>query len=141
MSDMNLDASAGMSLGEMVKLLAATLHKNRVPLPFKNQKPWHLLLYTLKMEGPKPDRPKFLDDLVFDWDGPFPTCEELSSFLNALHFTANVSGHNPRFNLVSVDDADAERWLKDFDKMGANSKSFVERAAELASREFTVTAV
>ena len=73
---------------------------------------------------------------MFDWDGPYPKCEELSEFLNGLHITGNVSGLNPRFDLISVDDDDATRWLQDLDQLDPDSKSFVSHAAELACEEF-----
>ncbi len=125
-----------ISLGRMVTLLVAKLHKDKVPLPFRNQEPWNLLFYTLKMEPTAPGKPNFLSELVFDWDGPSPKCEELSEFLNGLHITANVSGHNPRFDLISVDDDDATRWLQDLEQLDRDSKSFVLRAAEIARSEF-----
>ena len=106
------NANLDMPLGEMIKVLVATLHKKNVPLPFKNQKPWHLLFYSLKKQPAGPGKPPFLDELVFDWDGPYPKCEELTDYLNALHETANVSAFNPSFDFISVDDADATRWSR-----------------------------
>lgn len=125
-----------MSLGRIIMLLVAKLHRDKVPLPFRNQEPWHLLFYTLKMKPDTPGKPIFFSELVFDWDGPSPKCEELSEFLNGLHITANVSGHNPRFDLISVDDDDATRWLQDFEHLDRDSKSFILGAEEIARSEF-----
>ncbi len=117
-------------------LLVANLNKDEVPLPFRNQEPWHLLFYALKMEPDTPEKPNFLSELVFDWDGPSPKCEEISEFLNGLHITANVSGLNPRFDLITVDDDDAASWLQDLEQLDQVSKSFVLHATEIARNEF-----
>jgi hypothetical protein len=131
-----LNKFSEVSLGEMVKLLAAKLHQEEVALPFKNQKPWHMLFYALKSQQVGSDKPHFLDDLVFDWDAPYPRCEELSEFLNALHVTANVSAHNPHFDVISVNDADADRWLAGIGDMDTSSSSFLQHATNLARLKF-----
>lgn len=125
-----------MSLGGIVMLLVANLDRDDVPLPFRYQEPWHLLFYALKVEPDAPGKPEFLRELVFDWDGSTPKCEELSEFLNGLHITANVSGHNPRFDLISVDDDDASSWMQDFEQLDRDSKAFVLHATEIARSEF-----
>lgn len=129
-----------MSLSTVVRVLVASLHKQRVSLPFKNQKPWHLLFYSLKAQSSARGRPPFLDELMFDWDGPYPKCEELADFLNALHVTANVSALNPGFNAIAVGETNANRWSKDLKRLDANSQRFVTRAIELAHKEFQATA-
>ena len=47
-----------MTLGRMVKLLVAMLHKDKdkdkVPLPFRDQEPWHQLFYALKGTSKNP---------------------------------------------------------------------------------------
>ena len=126
-----------MSLGRMVTLLVADLHKDNVGLPLRNQEPWHLLFYRLKKALDMPDRPEFLDDLVFDWDGPYPKCDELSEFLNGLHISANVSAHNPSFGFISVDDDDAARWSEELGRLDPGVKTFVERATVFAREEFS----
>jgi hypothetical protein len=124
-----------MSLGLMVRLLAAKLAKANTQLPFKNQVAWHELFYALKSED-REGRPKFLDELVFDWDSPYPRCEELSDFLNALHVTANVSAHNPHYEVITVAEGDVDRWSKDLDGFDDQTKAFVQKAAEIAQQEF-----
>ena len=125
-----------MTLGQFVKLLASRMHQEKIPLPFKNQKPWHLALYCLKEETEGHDRPDFIDDLEFDWDSDYPSCEELSDFLNALHFTANVAVHNPRFDIISVDEKDAERWSEQLDGLNDSSQELLEAAVNIARIEF-----
>lgn len=129
------NTSSEVSLGKMVKLLAATLHRDKRLLPFKDQKPWHELFYDLKSK-PSRGKPGFIDELVFDWDGPYPTCMELSEFLNALHFTANVTAHNPRFEVISVDDDDANRWLQELNGVSTGFKTFLKRAVAIAHERF-----
>ena len=60
-----------MTLGEFVKYLAALLSKNDVPMPFKDEEPWHVLFYRLQEEK-YAGKPEFLGRLIFDWGGPFP---------------------------------------------------------------------
>lgn len=128
--------NSDISLGRMVTAIVAALHRQEVVLPFKNQKPWHLLFYSLKAQPVAPGKPSFLGELVFDWDGPYPKCEELADFLNALHVTANVSALNPHFDAITVADADADRWSRVLADLDGNSRSFVARAVELARQEF-----
>jgi hypothetical protein len=130
-----------ITLGTLVRFLAADLHNQDIPLPFKDQKAWHLLFYALKTDAASENKPAFLQELVFDWDAPYPKCEDLSDFLNALHVTANVAAQNPRYNVITVADDDAKRWTEELSSFGAGTKEFVHRAAELARKEFASIAV
>jgi hypothetical protein len=125
-----------ITLGQFVKQLAALLQKKNVQLPFKNQRPWHLLFYELKKLPASSGKPKFLDDLRFDWDSPYPKCQELSEFLNALHFTASVSARNPHFDVISVSEEVAERWAETVNEDNPDVKQFVGNAMTLAEDEF-----
>ncbi|MCH9052429.1 MAG: hypothetical protein IIA72_15345 [Proteobacteria bacterium] len=131
------DVIRDMSLGQLVKQLAALLQKREVALPFKNQEPWHLLFYELSKLPPNPGKPEFLNELVFDWDAPQPKCQELSDFLQALHFTANVSARNPRFDVINVDPDVADRWSQPLDPGNRELEQFLDTAVELACKEFT----
>ncbi len=134
MTDMIRD----MSLGQFVKHVAVLVQNRKVDLPFKNQEPWHLLFYELSTLPPDPGKPEFLDELVFDWDAPQPKCQELSDFLHALHFTANVSARNPHFDVISVDPDVADRWSQPLDPNNRELEQFLDRAVELACEEFAV---
>lgn len=124
-----------MSLGQFVKQLAGTLQQQGVELPFKNQRPWHCLFYDLtKVDDP--GRPLFLTELIFDWDGPFPRCRELSEFLNALHFTASASARNPRFDTISLAPETVQQWLLQAGDDEPALKAFLASAAERAAPEF-----
>lgn len=130
-------AAHDLSLGLFVKQLAALLQKNDVQLPFKNQKPWHLLFYQLKENSRSPGRPNFFDELRFDWDGAYPKCQQLSEFLNAMHFTASVSARNPHFDIISVEPQVAERWAQTIKKDDPQLVQFVNNAVSLAQQEFS----
>jgi hypothetical protein len=131
------NATPDLSLGQFVKQLAALLQKRDVQLPFKNQRPWHLLFYKLKTLSPAPGRPEFFDHLRFDWDAPYPRSQELSEFLNALHFTASVSARNPSYDVISVSKEVADRWAQSANHDDPNLKKFVDTAVTLAQREFS----
>jgi len=125
-----------ISLGDFVKQLAALLHKERVDMPFKNQRPWHFLLYELKSVPPVPGKPKFFEELVFDWDGPYPKSQELSDFLHALHWNASVSANNPHYDTIKLTDDVAELWLRRYEELNQETKDFVTQALKRAQAEF-----
>lgn len=125
-----------ISLGQFVKQLAATLSQKSVVLPFKDQKRWHLLFHELAKLPTKPGKPKFLSRLIFDWDASYPKCQELADFLHALHFTASVSAHNPRYDVISLDPTDAKRWVAQINHDDPNVRHFLNRAINLARQEF-----
>jgi len=125
-----------VSLGQFVKQIAALLQQRKVQLPFKNQRPWHLLFYELKSLPVAKGKPKFLDDLRFDWDSPYPKSQELSEFLNALHFTASVSARNPRFDIINVSPEVADRWAKTAAYDDPALRKFLDDAITLAEKEF-----
>ena len=129
-----------LSLGQFVKQLAASLQQKNVKLPFKNQKPWHLLFYELSKSSVA-GKPLFFSDLVFDWDAPYPKCQELSEFLHALHFTANVSARNPSYDAIIVDPDVANRWSASIDQDDQALKTFVASAVERAQAEFALNNV
>ena len=132
------NASREISFGQFVKQLAGRLQEKNVAMPLKNQEPWHVLFYELaRMSGT--GKPKFLDSLIFDWDTTYPKCPELSEFLSALHFTASASARNPRFDIISVDPATAQRWSEQAEQDDPDLKAFVTRAVDLASKEFAAS--
>jgi len=129
-------ANQNLSLGQFVKQLAALLQEKKIKLPFKDQRPWHLLFYELSKQ-PQKGRPNFFDDLVFDWDAPYPKCQELSEFLHALHFTANVSARNPSYDSITIDHDVAKRWAAGIGKDDPLLQGFVSTAVKCAEKEFT----
>jgi hypothetical protein len=128
-------ANREMAFGELVRILVATLYRDGVSLPFKSQEAWHLLFYSLKKQRAR-GKPRFLSDLVFDWDGYYPKCGELADFLNALHVTANISALNPKFETIAVDKDDADRWSQKINEYDQQTQTFVKKAADLARSQF-----
>lgn len=129
-----------MSLGQFVKQLTALLQKERVKLPFRNQRPWHVLFYELKKSS-APGRPKFFDQLRFDWDAPYPKCQQLSDFLNALHVTTSVTVSNPSFSEILVSDEVADRWANNLTKDDPDLRQFVNDTVARAKEEFAPASV
>jgi hypothetical protein len=130
--------SQEMSLGDFIKELAALLHKRGVSMPFKNQRPWHLVLYDLKTAPSAVGRPAFLDQLTFDWDGPYPKSRELSEFLHALHWNASVSVINPHYETITLTNEVAELWLNRYEQqLDPDTRTFLSAAAESAQKEFS----
>jgi hypothetical protein len=124
-----------ISLGQFVKQVAGLLQAQSTPLPLKNQQVWHTFFYDLK-QSKDPGKPTFFADLVFDWDAPYPKCHELSEFLHALHSTASVSAHNPRYEIMTVDEIIARQWSEAAKNDEPDLRGFVENAAKLASERF-----
>ena len=98
------------NLGDFVKEMAALMKDADLRLPLKDERPWHLLFFDLKRDRQAVDRPAFLDRLVFDWDGPSPKCQELSEFIHALHWNANVTASNPTYETLTLSEDVANRW-------------------------------
>jgi hypothetical protein len=92
-----------ISLGEFVTLLVLRLDNERVPMPFQNEEKWHRLFYKLKTEREKQGRPGFFDKLRFDWDGRYPRAQDLSEYLQSLHWNGFISVANPTYDRLSVD--------------------------------------
>ena len=129
--------SEEMSLGDFVKELAALMHKKGIGMPFRNQRPWHLVFYDLKKASSEVGRPAFLDNLTFDWDGPYPKSRELSEFLNALHWNASVSASNPHYQTITLTDDVADLWLGRYKHLDSDTEKFLNGAVESAQKEFS----
>ncbi len=118
------------TLGDFMKELAVLMADADLQLPLKDETPWHHLFLQLKQAKGIEDRPAFLDNLVFDWDGPAPKCQELSEFLHALHWSAAVTAHNPTYEAIQIGTDVAERWRP------SRQTAFHEWALEQAKAEF-----
>ena len=75
--------------------MAVSIPEQRI-IPFQDESPWHIVLYRLKQDLQDP-LPKFISELTFDWDGPFPKSQDVSDFLQALHWTGSVEALNPTY--------------------------------------------
>jgi hypothetical protein len=125
-----------MALGDFVKELVALLHKEKINIPFEDESPWHELFYELKKYPERAESFAFFENLQFDWDGPYPKCQELSDFLHALHWNASVSAQNPSFDSITLIDDIAELWMKRVDELADEEKKFLYKALVEAKHKF-----
>ena len=128
-----------MTLGEFVKYLAALLTENKIPMLFKDEAPWHFVLYELydqDYEG----KPEFFSNLKFDWGGPFPKCKELSRYLQFLHSTACVGTMNPSYEEMVLKEDLEKLWFSELKDIGELQQKFMGHAAGLAKKEFSLVA-
>ena len=54
-----------------------------------------------------------------------------------MHFTANVSGHNPSFEKITLGDETAERWIQEIEQLNDEQASFVSYAEKRALKHFS----
>ena len=127
-----------MFLGDFVEQLAATLHKDNIAMPYEDERAWHELFFDLK-QSHQEGKPPFLEVLRFDWDGPYPKCQELSQFLHALHWNACVDARNPHFDEITLQQGIADLWLRQADELDAPTKGFLTNAAARATEMFSNT--
>lgn len=123
-----------MSLGEFVKQLTVRMREASVTMPFKDEKPWHTLLYDLTVSDISP-KPGFLGQLQFDWDGPYPRSRDLSDYLHGLHFTGCVSAGNPSYDQITLDPDVAKIWSQ---SSSLEVNNFMDKVMSLAQKEFAV---
>ncbi len=100
-----------ISLGDFVQQLLLALGDQE--LPFKDDRPWHELFYDLKSAPARPGKPRFLEHLFFDWNGPYPRCQELSEYLHGLHWTNCMSAANPTYERFRLNPQVGEMWRVD----------------------------
>lgn len=124
-----------LSLGDFVKQLAVLMDKNQLVMLFKEEKPWHVLFYSLKKEQAE-GRPAFFDTLRFDWDGPYPKCQELSEFIQALHWTGSVVAVNPSYERIMLDDDIRTLWRSEGKSLEPKTKEFLTHSIDLARQRF-----
>jgi hypothetical protein len=123
-----------ISLAEFVKQLTARIQEDKkIHMPFKDERPWHMLFYGLKKDA-SPGRPNFFDDLQFDWDGPYPICQELADYIHALHFTGCMSAGNPSYDEIALNDGLAKRWNSV--QVEGNLPKFLDRAMKEVGVQF-----
>jgi len=103
---------------------------------FKDEMPWHMLLYRLKKEQMAGDKPNFLRQLRFDWNGPYPKCQELSRFIQALHWTGTVGAVNPSYEKIVLHEDVGKLWAEFGEKLDGGTKAYLDHAADVAKEEF-----
>jgi hypothetical protein len=100
----NKVSAANISLGEFVTSLILRMDEKNTPMPFQNEEKWHRLFYKLKRDRSATGRPIFFDQLRFDWDGRFPKSQDLSEYLQVMHWNGFVSVMNPTYDRLKVDE-------------------------------------
>lgn len=125
-----------MYMGEFIKVLATELRDQGCEMPFHDERPWHLLLYNLKKKGSQPKAMDFIGRMRFDWDGPYPKCQALSDYLQALHWNASVSVANPTFETIAIPEEMANLWKRRAECLDQESLDFLSKAVEMAKEEF-----
>ena len=131
-------ATTPMTLGEFLKYLAVLLSKKKTPMSFKDEEPWHTLLYRLQEENVA-GKPEFLSRLIFDWGGPFPKSKDLSRYLQLLHVTGCVGVPNPSYKRMELSEGLEELWHSQVGALPRAQRKFVEHAATLAEEQFSLT--
>ena len=124
-----------LTFGDYFKQLALQMEERNLVMEFKNEKPWHLLFYKLKKVEAK-DKPQFLSALRFDWDGPYPRCQELSEYIQALHWTGSVVVGNPSYDKLTLQADVRKIWSAEAAELSDESRAFVDQGLELAMHEF-----
>lgn len=125
--------SQNMTLGEFVQQLLVQIGDHE--LHFKHERPWHELFYGLKTGPEKPGRPRFLNNLFFDWNGEYPKSQELSEYLHALHWTGCMAAANPGYDRFKLNPEIRNLWRTQLDgQLG----DFVAEAAETAKHDLAV---
>lgn len=125
-----------LSFSDFMKYLVAIFHDRNIPMPLKDERPWHKLFYTIRSADLGPATPSFLKELRFDWDGPYPKCQEVSEFLHALHWNAGVSAINPHYTTITLPKEIASLWGKRRDALNLDVLRALESVVEKVQDEF-----
>lgn len=126
-----------LTLGDFVKVIAVRINEEGMALPFKEEAPWHFLFYELKKAPIATGKPAFLDKLRFDWDGPYPRCQELSDFIQALHWTGSVTVGNPSYDRIILNPDLSAKWKEEAQAFTPDISGLLGEGVEIAKREFS----
>lgn len=124
-----------ITLGDFVRLLAVRIPDQHLIMPFQDETPWHTVFYRLKKELPEP-KPEFIANLTFDWDGPYPKSQDVSEFLQALHWTGSVGALNPSYEQIIVPQGVQARWREELKNLNEETAKILDRGVQLATEEF-----
>lgn len=125
-----------LSLGEFVKFLILLMQRNNVKFSFRAFGPWHLLFYRLKNMPETDGKPRFFENLNFNWDGTYPKSPELSEFLSALCWIGCVITTSPEFEEYRLSEGVERAWSEQFEPFGGEANQFLNKALLLAREEF-----
>jgi hypothetical protein len=124
--------SRDVTLGDFVQQLLLQLGDRQ--LRFKDERPWHEFFYNLKT-APTQEKPAFLQNLFFDWNGEYPKSRELSEYLHALHWTGCMAAANPSYDQVKLNQDVGNLWRTNLDP---DLAGFLTRAVEEAKTQLAV---
>jgi len=127
--------SQQLTLGGYVKQLAVRLQDAGIVMTFKDDKPWHMVFYRLHEEL-KSKAPTFLQSMQFDWDGPYPRSQDVSDFLQGLHWTGSVSALNPSYERIIVPNEVHQVWKAEGGRLEDTDNALITRGFEIAQNEF-----
>lgn len=127
-----MTAGSELSLGDFVKQIASRVGD----MPFKVEKPWHVLFYQLKLGPDELGKPRFFKVLRFDWDGPYPRSRELSRFIRALHWNSSASAGNPSFERITLPSEVQALWQSYYEEIDEDGREFIGKAVKLADELF-----
>ena len=123
-----------VSLGDFVQQLLLQL--GDAELRFRDERPWHELFYELKTAPAKRGKPQFLSELLFDWNGAYPRCQELSEYLHGLHWTGCILASNPSYDRFKLSQEVGNQWRSAV--VEPDVLEFVAAAAQTARNELAV---
>jgi hypothetical protein len=125
-----------LSFGDFMKHLVAILHEKNISMPLKEERPWHDLFFELSQKEGQGNAPAFLSQLVFNWDGPYPRCEEVSEFLHSLHWNAGISVGNPSYSQMSLPKEIAKLWAERRNNVDEPVNTALQSALDIAESKF-----
>jgi hypothetical protein len=106
-------------------------------MPFRNERPWHELFFELKSRPDCLRGAGFLGSLRFDWNGPYPKCQELSSFLHALHCNMSASAANPSFKTIALTKEVVALWTERYASKDLDTERVFQEALRQAKVKFS----
>jgi hypothetical protein len=122
--------SHDITLGDFVQQLLLHIGTNK-ELHFKDERPWHELFYHLKRSPRRAGKPKFLEDMFFDWNGEYPRSRELSSYLHSLHWTGCMAAANPGYDRFKLNAKIGKLWKTA--RVDSNLRTFIKKTATKAA--------
>lgn len=125
-----------LCFSDFMKHLVALLGESKTPMTLKDERPWHMLFYALKTRDLGRAKPSFLANLRFDWDGPYPKCQDVSEFLHALHWNAGVTAMNPHYAEMTIPPEIAEFWSHRRKDLDVDVRDMLENVVKVAQHEF-----
>ena len=122
------------TFGDLLRFVLARLKSASIEIPLENEREWQRLFYSLKQDFGKDYQ--VLQSIRFDWDGPSPRSKQLAEYIQALHWTGNISGSNPSWETLTLSDEIARDWLSELDELPPNFQKLTETAFERAKVAF-----